>query len=253
MQLDRRLTSKTPLLVLSLCLGLVGCGGLGGSKSAAELADIHMQLGVRYMNLNKLDSAKENLLQALQEDGGNHQTFNALGVLYERLNQPDSAGKYYEKALSLVSDDLSVLNNYGRFLCEHNEKAKGIKYLEQAVASPLNDRPWLALTNAGLCLLGLGDLIKAEAYFREALQQSADYEPALQAMQNLSYQKGDFWAAKGYLQRYLALANHTAETLWVAWQVERALGNANSAGEYKRLLLEQFPLSEHAKKINAAP
>lgn len=254
MQLERRFSGRImPKIFLPLALWLAGCSLFGNSKSTAELADIHMQLGVRYLNLNKLELARDNLLQAVQEDTGNHQTYNALGVLYERLNQPDNAGKNYAKALSLASDDLSVLNNYGRFLCEHEERAKGLVLLEQAVASPLNDRPWLALTNAGLCEFGLGDQIKAEAYFREALQQSSSYEPALLAMQKLSYQKGDYWAAKGYLQRYLEVGSHTAETLWIAWQVARALGDEGSARDYKRLLVEQFPLSEQAQKINAAP
>ena len=68
-------------------------------------------------------------------------------------------------------------------------------------------------------------------------------------MQKIAYEKGDFWAAKGFLQRYLSVADHTAETLWYAAQAERALGNKELAKQYKSLLLEKFPLSNEAKKI----
>ena len=58
-----------------------------------------------------------------------------------------------------------------------------------------------------------------------------------------------FGRAKGFLQRYLGVAAHTPETLWIAAQAERALGNKELAKEYKSLLLEKFPLSNEAKKI----
>ncbi|MFA5984296.1 MAG: type IV pilus biogenesis/stability protein PilW [Methylococcaceae bacterium] len=237
-------------LIFTGAFALTACSSSGGSKSNAELADIYMQLGVRYMSLNKLDLAKENLEKSLQRDDDNPKVHNALAVLAEKLNLPNDAKRHHEKALSLAPDDLSVQNNFGRFLCEQGEIDKGLLLLDQAGTSGLNERPWLALTNAALCELKRGQAQKAEAYLRQALNLDASYAPALQAMQKISYQKGDFWGAKGYLQRYLGLAGHTSETLWVGWQTERALGNDAVAQQYKRLLLELFPLSEEANKIN---
>ena len=123
--------------------------------------------------------------------------------------------------------------------------------LSQASSNPLNDRQWLALTNAGRCQLRLGQKQLAESYFKQALQLDTAYAPALVEMQKIAYQNGDFWAAKGYLQRYLGVAAHTAETLWFAAFAEWALGNKELAREYKTLLLEKFPLSNEAKKIAA--
>ncbi|MDO9142299.1 MAG: type IV pilus biogenesis/stability protein PilW, partial [Methylobacter sp.] len=105
------------------------------------------------------------------------------------------------------------------------------------------------LTNAGRCQLGMGQKQLAENYFKQALQYNKTYSPALAEMQKIAYQNGDFWASKGYLQRYLGVANHTAETLLFAAQTEQALGNKELAREYKNLLLEKFPLSNEAQKI----
>ncbi|MGZ4977426.1 MAG: type IV pilus biogenesis/stability protein PilW [Methylobacter sp.] len=227
---------------------LTACSSSGNTKSDNS-EDVHLQLGVRYLSMNKLELARDNLLQAVKDNSGNAQAHNALAFLYEKLNQPDKAKDHYETALDLTPDDLGVKNNFGRFLCEHKEFEQGMDLLSEASSNPLNDRQWLALTNAGRCKLSMGQKQQAENYFRQALQLNNAYAPALSEMQKIAYEKGDFWAAKGFLQRYLGVAGHTAETLWFAVLTERALGNKTLAGEYKNLLLEQFPLSNEAKKI----
>ncbi|TAN70431.1 MAG: type IV pilus biogenesis/stability protein PilW [Methylobacter sp.] len=246
MQLDKLNRFAQVLLVAAL----VACGSENTKSDNSE--DVHLQLGVRYLGMNKLELARENLLLALKSNSHNTQAHNALAFLYEKLNQYDEAKAHYETALDLASDDLGVQNNLGRFLCEHGEPEEGMDLLSQASSSPLNDRQWLALTNAGRCQLVMGHKQQAETYFRQALQLDNSYAPALSEMQKIAYQNGDFWASKGFLQRYLGVAAHTPETLWFAVQAERALGNKELAKEYKNLLLEKFPLSNEAKKIVGA-
>lgn len=227
---------------------LLGCSSASGTKSG-DAGDIHLQLGVRYLSMNKLELAKDNLLLALDSHSNNAQAHNALAYLYEKLNQNELARQHYQTALDLAPEDLGVQNNLGRFLCEHGELDAGMALLSQASSNPLNDRQWQALTNAGRCQLKLGQKQLAESYFKQALQLDKAYAPALVEMQKIAYQNGDFWAAKGYLQRYLGVEAHTAETLWFAAFAEWALGNKELAREYKTLLLEKFPLSNEAKKI----
>jgi type IV pilus assembly protein PilF len=246
-QLELLKTVNRFALVL-LAAAVSACGLLDGSQSD-NLDDVHFQLGVRYLGMNKLELARENLLLALKENSGNAQAHNALAFLYEKLNQPDQAKDQYETALNLAPDDLGVKNNFGRFLCEHGEPETGMELLSETSSSPLNDKQWMALTNAGRCQLTVGQPQMAENYFKQALQLNNAYAPALSEMQKIAYQNGDFWAAKGYLQRYLGVAAHTAETLWLAAQTERVIGNKELAKEYKHLLLEKFPLSNEAKKI----
>jgi type IV pilus assembly protein PilF len=243
---------KLPALAALTVVVLAACASLGetGAKKK-EKAETYLQLGVRYMNLNKLDIAKENLLQAVDYDSGNAQAHNALAFLYEKLKQYDDAEDEYESALSLKPNDVGVLNNYGRFLCDRGESDKGLTLLTQAGSDPMNERSWIALTNAGRCLLNKGDRQQAEPYFRQALELNKAYAPALSAMQKISYQKGDLWAAKGFLERYLSVSAHTSETLFIAFQTERALGNSDRATEYRNQLLEKFPISNEANKIRS--
>jgi type IV pilus assembly protein PilF len=222
------------------------------SSSNREASDNYYQLGVRYLNMNKIELAKGNLERSLEKDSSNAQAHNALAFLYEKINQYEAAEDQYEAALNLAPDDLGALNNFGRFLCEHGKQERGMALLTQAISAPLNDKPWMALTNAGRCQLEIKNRQAAEDYFRQALQLNPVYAPALLEMQKVSYQKSDFWAAKGYLERYLGVAEHNSESLWLAMQTERALGNEKVAEKYRIRLLEKFPLSDEAKKIKPA-
>ena len=214
-----------------------------------DSASIYLQLGVRYMDLGKLEIAKENLQLAQEKDPNNSQVHNAFAFLYEKLNDYKLAQENYERAIDVSPDDWSVQNNYGRFLCDRGEYEQGMALLAQAISTQLNDRQWLALTNAGRCQLAMKQQQSAKAYFKQALILNNTYAPALLEMQKMSYLSGEYWAAKGYLQRYLSVADHTSGTLWFGMQTERALGNQALAKEYQNLLLEKFPLSDEAKQI----
>lgn len=233
------------LIVLSSCANET-------EKKHADNDDVYMQLGVRYLNINKLTLAKENLELALKDDSNSVPANNAMAFLYEKLNKYDEAKSYYETAYNLDPESIDVLNNYGRFLCDRREFEKGMNYLSQAIANRLNDKLWLALTNAGRCQMSMGDLQKAQTYFQQALEVNAEYAPALMEMQKISYQNGNYKAAKDYFQQYMKVGFYSPETLWIAIQTERALGNEAQAKDYQDNLLEKFPNSNETKQIKSA-
>lgn len=237
------------MLIFVLSAALAACASWSEKKDE-NTADIYLQLGIRYLNMNRLEVAKENLERALHEEPNNIQAHNALAFLYEKIEKYPEARAHYEAALRIAPEDLGVQNNYGRFLCEQKQFEEGMALLSRAIANLLNDRQWLALTNAGLCQLELGQRQKAKAYFKQALLANNTYAPALLAMQKISFLNGEYWPAKGYLQRYVGVAEHTSESLWFGMQTERSLGNEGLANEYQNLLLEKFPLSNEAKQIN---
>ncbi len=239
-------------IACSWCLlTLAGCSWFSSSSNpnAEKPSDVYMQLGIRYMDLDKLDLAKQNLEKALQKDPGNAKAHNALAYLYERINHLDEARRQYETALSMIPEDISIQNNFGRFLCDRRDFDKGLSYLKQATTNMLNDRRWIALTNSARCYLGMGQRDLAMTTLKEALNQNGNYAPALKEMQKISYQLGDYRGAQDYLQRYLGQDSQTPETLWIAIQTEHALGNNSLANEYRALLLDKFPLSNEAKQI----
>lgn len=234
--------------VVLLSITLSACSWFSNTSSEKP-SDIYLQLGIRYMDLNKLELAKENLQKALAKEPNNARAHSALAVLYEKINHFDEAKQHYEAGLNLASDDIGIQNNYGKFLCDRRQFEKGLVLLRQASSNLLNDRQWMALTNAARCHLGMGQRPQAVTLLKQALDMNGQYSAALLEMQKISYQMGDYKAAEDYLQRYLGEANHTPETLWIGIQTEQALGNLSLANEYRTLLLEKFSSSNEAKQV----
>jgi len=233
------------LLMLSAC---TADNPLGREASADEQAQVQLQLGVRYLEMGMLSEAQEKLLNAERFDSQNAEVQDALAVLSEKLGQREDADYHYRRAIELNPKAYSSLNNYGHFLCESGRFDEGFKLLQEALDNPLNNRKWYAQTNIGLCYLRQGQMELAEQAFRQALQYRPDYAPALQQMQKISYQQGNYMSARAFLQRYLAVAEHTPGTLWIAWQTERALGNQALAEKYRNQLLTRFPASKQAQQ-----
>ncbi|MBM4207050.1 MAG: type IV pilus biogenesis/stability protein PilW [Gammaproteobacteria bacterium] len=241
---------KTFTIVLWCAFSLPGCSLLSSDKPAEKPADIYLQLGIRYMDIDKLELAKQNLQKAVEKDPNNARAHSALAFLNEKINHFDEAKQHYEAAVTIAPDDISVQNNYGRFLCERRQFERGLSYLQQAAGNLLNDRSWITLTNSARCHLGMGQRPQAINLLKQALQLNEQYPAALLEMQEISYQTGDYRAAEEYLQRYLGESKHTSETLWIGIQTEEALGNMSLANEYRNLLLEKFPNSNEAKQVS---
>lgn len=230
-----------------------GCGLIPdfgqNSMSNAENAVLNMEMGTRYLEMGMLDVAKEKLELALDLDSGNGDIHNAMGVFEERIKNYEATNDHYESAVSKAPDNFGIKSNYGRFLCDRGDYKKGMAILQQALDAPMNNRQWFALTGLGICYVKQNDLQHGENYLRQALQIQADYPPALLEMQKISYQNRQFMSARAFLERYLSVAKHTPESLWIAFQTERSLGNSKIAEEYAEQLQNAFPSSKEAQQI----
>lgn len=217
--------------------------------SDEEKAKTNLELGMRYMEIGRLETALQKLQYALELDSGNNRIHNALGVLYERIGKDEEAREEFDKALSLKPDDSGVMSDYGNFLCNHGEYQQGMEYLKRAAASPLNERKWYANAYAGQCEYAQGNYPQAEDYMRTALQEQPNFSTALVGMIKISYQNAQYLSTRAFLERYAAVNAHNSETLWYAVQTERQLGNDKQAEEYRQKLLQQFPQSPQAKQL----
>lgn len=242
--------------MLLISLLATACGLLPNSgpdtMSSREKAALNMQLGARYLDMGMLEIAKEKLETAVNLDSSNAEIHNTLAVFYERIKNTEAAADSFKTALNKAPDNFSIKNNYGRFLCDQGQYEQGMALLQQAIESPMNNRQWFALTNMGICSIKQSQRQQAEEYFRQALMAQPDYPPALLEMQRISYQKQQFMSARAFLERYLGVAKHTPESLWIAFQTERALGNAKVSEEYREQLLSLFPASKEAQQVKTA-
>jgi type IV pilus assembly protein PilF len=237
------------------CAGCVGDGtGLKPSTAAddrAKGAEVHTELGQRYMQNGDLKGAMEKLQKALQFDPKYVPAHTVIAVLYERINDPVNAELHYRKAVEFDPKKGSVNNNLAVFLCKQHRPADARPFFDRALADPFYETPDLALANAGTCLLQSQDYDAAEGYFRKAVARNPNNADALYQMAHVLYLKNDAFRARAFLQRYEALGNPSPESLKLGHDIELRLGNGEGAQDYAKRLREKFPDSEPARALEA--
>ena len=250
--------SRLTSIALSVCL-LVSAGcqtlvpkqsqGLQTGPETTKLADLQTQLGIGYMSEGKFELAWERLDKALQTDPRYSTAHNAMGLLYERLDQTEQARDHYEKAVRFNPHDSSARNNYGSFLCRQGLIDEAEAQFIGAAENPLYQTPEIPYANLGLCMFQQGQKQRAETYLREALRLNPAIPNALIVMSDLSFSDGQELSARAYMQRYAEISNHSARTLWLGVQIERALGDLDTAASYALLLRSNYPDSRETRLL----
>lgn len=236
--------SRNLLALLTLTLLLLG--GCAGNPShegidTAKAAETNAMLGLRYMQQGNYEVALEKLNRALSFDENYGPAHHYLGELYRRLDRHDEADKHYRNALRYSKDDYALYNNYGAFLCNRDRFAEGEKMFLQVLKNPVYAHKDQVYENLGTCVARKPDAERAEEYLRSALRINPRLPRSLLAMARLSFDKGEYLSTRAYLQRYLAVARHTAESLWLGIRAERMLGDNNAVSSYGLWLKANFP------------
>ncbi|HKJ52620.1 MAG TPA: type IV pilus biogenesis/stability protein PilW [Gammaproteobacteria bacterium] len=233
-------------VALVLLLGLLqACVAVDPQQTQNEKASaVNVQLGIGYLQQNKLELASEKLTKAIRQNPDSASAHNAYAILQDRLKQYDLAEYHYKKATELDPKDSQAANNYGAFLCRNDRELEAEKYFLQAIKNPLYKTPEYAYTNAAICLLKINRVEPARAYLRKALASKSDFAAALIAMANILFDEGDYEAAKLYIDRYHLVARASAKSLWLAIRNSLELDSGADISEYAKRLQQEFPDSE---------
>ena len=252
--MQRLLVSTVALAFLFLTLGcqtpaVKSEQARNAGPETSHLADLQTQLGIGYMAEGKFELAWERLNKALKTDPRYSTAHNAMALLHERLGQPEQARHHYQQAVKFNPGDASARNNFGSFLCRQGELEAAEAHFIGAVNNPLYQTPEIPYTNLGLCMYQLGQAENAETYLRQALQLNPQIPNALIAMSDLSLSNGQELSARAYMQRYTEISQHSARTLWLGVQIERALGDLDTAASYALLLKSNYPDSRETRLL----
>ena len=219
-------------------------------QSTSEIADIHTKLGIAYLQKGNLEIAWQRLHTALEHDPQYSTAHNAMALLYERLGQPDEAESHFRAAIQADPGDSWAQNNYGRFLCEGGRYDEAEARFLQAIKNTLYENREVAFSNAGQCARDAGAPDKAEAYLRSALDINPKIPTALLTMAELSFAQQHFMSARGYLQRYVEVGNHTARSLWLGIRIECELGDKNAVSSYAMRLRNGYPAADETRHLD---
>ncbi|MDQ2971441.1 MAG: type IV pilus biogenesis/stability protein PilW [Rhodanobacteraceae bacterium] len=218
-----------------------------------DAAQIHTQLGAQLMERGELKDADEKFKMAIQFDDSYEPAHTMLAILDERIKQPQLAEQQYRRALAIDPKNGDTNNNLGYFLCHHGRGNEGMQYLQRALSDPFYKTPATADTNAGACLISMGNNAAAEPYLQKALHADPDYPDGLYQMAQLLYAKNDAFRARAFLQRFEAQGTATPDALLLGYRIESRLGDADAARNYANRLRDQFPDSEQTQKLGANP
>ena len=217
-----------------------------------QAAQVNAQLALTYMKQGNLAAARDKIEKALEQDPDTAGTQMAAGFVYDRLGQDRKAAEHFDEAVKLDRDNADVLNNAAVFECRKGDKKKGVEYFLRAAESPLYRTPEVAYSNAGRCARADGKPKDAETYYRQSLAIRADQPETLLELADLLHETGSNLPARAFLQRYAAAAPATAESLWLGYRVETALGDRAAAEDYARRLRTDFAISPQAGLLDQA-
>jgi type IV pilus assembly protein PilF len=237
-------------LVLLLLLGLTACSSEPQVPRNTDAAAINTRLGLAYLRNNDLNLAKEKIEKALKQDPKSTNAMMAYGMLLQKLEEPEKANEYFKKAISSNPTDPDLRNNYGGFLCQQGKYKEGVDQFLSAMNNPLYKTPQYAADNIGNCYLKSGDMVRAEAYYRKALDIDKYFPQALYHMARLSFLNQKYMNARAYLQRFNAVAGDVPASLWLCYQVELELDNKLDANHCADKLLKRFPDSKEASQLS---
>lgn len=231
--------------------GPVGNTGtvVGEPSAPRNRARIHTELGMLYYVRGSMSVALEELRTAVAADSSYATAHGALGLVYMELRENELAEKSFRRALELAPEDPDINHNYGWFLCQVGRTGEATPYFRRALDNPLYPTPARTYAAAGTCALRAGELAKAEDNLQRALRIDPDMAIALLRMAELRYRRGQLGEARRVLQRHAAVAQPSAESLWLGLRIERRLGVRAAELSYANQLRRRFPDSPETLKL----
>lgn len=248
--------SKSSLIVSITLIGLVSAGCANQQQQDKDdqhlkaRARAHTDLGAVYFQQRQLEVALDEFTEAAKIDPNFGLAYNGLGLVHAALGEDDVAELNFKRAIQIDPASSESHNNYGGFLCARNRIDESIQQFLSAVKNPLYTTPAIAYTNAGICSLRKQDTLNAEVYFKKALQIEPLSHAAAYQLASIQFKRNEAVNAKKTLQNAM-LSQPTPDMLWLAIQIERAVGAKDDESSYALQLRRQYPDSEQAKLLQS--
>jgi type IV pilus assembly protein PilF len=240
---------KQVLTFILICF-IASCSSTPTKKSVEQNEGYVVQ-AVQFMNAGRLDAALASVKKALELNPKSADAYTVAGLIYNKNSQTEQAERYFKRALSIDPNHSAAQTNYASFLCKHDKPLEAEKIYLAAAKNKNNSQPDVAYTNAGLCVLGIPDKVKATSYFSAALKINPKSPVPWYQLAKIQYGNYSYDNAYKLLQEYEKVAQPTPKTLLLGAQINDANGKADLADKYKLLLVQQFPNSKEAKQFSA--
>jgi type IV pilus assembly protein PilF len=213
-------------------------------------AAIRLELAASYYQKGQMDVAIKEATDATHLDPSLAQAYGLLGLMYLDLDQNDRAEDNFRRALALAPGDPEVENNYGWFLCRTRRERDALAYFDRAAGNRLYTTPAMALQNAGICLMQIGDDSRAETYLKRAFEADASSPVAKYQLARLYLRTGRYDRAEFYYDLLAKSIDPNAQTLWLGTKIAHARSDTRTQQRLAEELRSRFPTSPEAALLS---
>lgn len=147
--------------------------------------------------------ARDCLLQAIALDPQRAEYFRWLGEVYLINREADKAAKYLKEAVSLEPTKASHRSRYALALLRQHKVQESVATAEQALHDGPDDMR--VLDDVGMIYILLGDLDKADRFFRDAIRRDPTYNYFHQHMDWIKREIADKQRREQQHQKYTPL------------------------------------------------
>lgn len=250
------LALATGAVVVSALGGCAAPGPVGGTRDIVTASDetdldrrarVRFELAVAYYSQGQLETALDEVKQAIAVKPDFGAAFNLRGLIYGSLGQDQLADESFNRALQLNPRDADTMHNFGWFHCQAGRYEEAERLFERALNVPQYRTPARTLLAQGVCQVKAGRLADAERTLMRSFELNPGNSATSANLADLFYRRGEYERARFYVRRALASSPPgDAPTLWLAARIERKLGNRRGADQYGSTLRERFPQSREA-------
>lgn len=241
--------------ILAIALALTGCvsqsqpGGIGGDDfDMQEAAKTRISLGLTYLKNNNYKAAKMNLDKALEFAPRLADTHYSLAYYYQLVGETARAEEAYGNAMSLAPRNADIANSYGAFLCQQGRYDDAMTYFSKAVENKQYANSAETYENMALCASEAGRTDDAKAFLENALNHQPGRAKSLMLLTELYMSRSQWDEAEATLRRYQKVTRVTPDSLWMAMEIARGRGDAETAKGYGDMLLTMYPGNPLAKR-----
>ena len=211
-----------------------------------DIAAVHKDLGIIYLNKRLFDYAEEEFKIALNLEPENFEIiFEYANYLYS-ISKNNEAEKFYKKALNLKPDNVLALTFMGlnNLILNKLDDAKTI--IMKAIQIEPNHEYVQFCT--GRILYAKGEYEDAKMYLIRAVEQNPDVET--QNTLALTYSKlGEYNQALNIFKNILSKSPKSVSVLMEVAKCYDNLGEGDNALEYLDKIVEIFPDYEEAHEL----
>lgn len=234
---------------------IAGCVSADGRKELKQESDdvtaakANIQLGTAYLQQGNLALARDKLEKALAQNPRDPDVHTSLGLLYDRTSEARLADKHFREALRLAPDRPDLSNNYAIYLCKNGRVDEGVEKFSSVAANKYYRTPEVALTNAGVCLLGAKRYDEAQKSLTAAIKARPNYSEATVQLAALHLERSQIAEARRVVDTYINAFRPNPDVLFTAVNVARAAKDRLAEEKYSRTLRMEFPDSAQARAL----